>query len=165
MVRRAEVVQVAGEDIIGRPKLKSDMTKEPVIDAAARSERHRRIGHGNPGAKNIRRVLPKQAVYKARQFPGAISNRETRPKPPGEIVAFQSRTTAIVKPVVAEIPLKGEVMKREYRGGNVPAIKLQPLLGGWHPARWHVKIQVRVAAEYIDRRNILRGSNPQKKED
>ncbi len=37
LVRRAEAVQVAGEDIIGRPKLKSDMTKEPIINAAARS--------------------------------------------------------------------------------------------------------------------------------
>src|ERR1035437_238543 len=166
LVRPAEAVQVAGEDIIDRSKLNSDMTREPIIDAAARRERHRRIGHGSRGdGKNIRPVLTHQAVHKACQFARTISKVETWSKPPREIVAFQIQNlTAIVKPVVAEIPLKGEAMEQAYRGGKLQAIEVQ-LLGGRFRARRHVKVHVRVAAEYIDRRNILSGSNAQKKED
>ena len=36
LVGSAEAVQVTGVDIIDRPKLNSDMTKEPTINATAR---------------------------------------------------------------------------------------------------------------------------------
>jgi hypothetical protein len=37
LVGSAEAVQVTGEDIVARSQLKSNMTKEPIINAAARS--------------------------------------------------------------------------------------------------------------------------------
>jgi hypothetical protein len=166
LVERAEAVQMAGEDVIGRPKLNSDMAKEPIVNATARGERHRLIGHGIPGErKYIRPVLANQAVYKAGEFVGAIPKREAWPQPPGEIVALQSRNTTAIAPLVAaEVPLQTKVMKQAYRSGKLPAIELQ-LLGARLRARRHVKVQVRVAAEYIHRRNILRGRSAQKKED
>jgi hypothetical protein len=47
--------------------------------------------------------------------------------------------------------------------GYVPALQIQPLRGRLR-ARWQVKVEVGVTAEHIDRRNVLSGSDTEKKE-
>ena len=69
---KAEVVQVAGVEVIDRPQLKSDVTKRPIINANASSNRHRCICYGAPGIQKSGIVSTRQAVHEARDPAGVI---------------------------------------------------------------------------------------------
>src|SRR5208282_4576912 len=83
-----------------------------------------------------------------------------------EIAAFQCGiTSAIAKGVAAEVALDGNVTKDADGGGEIPAVHNQPLRGRTGARiRRQIKVEVRVAAEYLDLGNVLGGSDAEKKE-
>jgi hypothetical protein len=117
------VVQVIGVYEIGRPQLNSNVAKNPIINATARSKCHSRVGCGNPVYRKIHLVSPNQAMHKARDLAGVISKIKTRPSHVGEIAAVQARIiSAIAKLVAAEVSLNSQTMKQAHRGGKFPAV-------------------------------------------
>jgi hypothetical protein len=96
---------------------------------------------------------------------GATAKRVTRPKHVREIAAAHTgNATAIVDRMVAEVCLNRKMMEQSDGAGESEAIQRQILMGRDRAQRL-VKPDVRVAAEYIDCRNVvLSGSDAYKEE-
>src|SRR5271170_7793186 len=153
---------MAGIEVIDRPQLNSDVTKHPIIDPHAASDRRRCVRQGTSVVDKSAVVPANQTVHKGGNPARAISEVVTRPEHVGEIAAVKSSTVAIVKAMAADVGFRGEVMKPADRGGHVPAIHTQGLRSRTRARiRRQIKVEVGVAAEYIDG-NVLSGSAAEK---
>lgn len=157
----AVVVQVIGVEKIDRPKLQSDMTKDPIVKTTARRCRHGRISCRSHAHRRIQTVPPNQSMHKARHLAGPITEHETRPKHVRKTAAIQSGAFATAELVAAEVCLSCKTIKQVDRNGCFPAIQSQSLRGtSQSRVRGQIKVEIRVPAENVDCRCALSGSNP-----
>ena len=94
---------------------------------------------------------------------GVISDGKARANQIGEIAAVQACAGAIAKDVPAEVCLDTKVMKKSDSDRALPAVQIQPLRVRIH-ALWQLKVEIGIAAEYVDRGKALGGSDAEKKE-